>query len=51
MNLINKTIGELEYYNKWRRGKDIEQPNPTKLGLTIDNAIKLLREYEQIKNR
>lgn len=51
MNEINKTIIELEYYNKWRRGKDIEMPNPTKLGLTIDNAIKLLKEYEQIKNR
>lgn len=51
MNLINKTIIELEYYNKWRRGKDTKQPCPTKLGLTIDNAIKLLKEYEQIKNR
>ena len=51
MNLINKTIIELEYYNKWRRGKDIEQPNPTKLGISIDNAIKLLKEYEQSKNR
>lgn len=49
MNEINKTIIELEYYNKWRRGKDIEQPNPTKLGLTIDRAIKLLREYDKQK--
>lgn len=47
MNEINKTIIELEYYNKWRRGKDIKMPSPTKLGLTIDRAIKLLRDYEQ----
>lgn len=50
MNEIKKTIIELDYYNKWRRGADTEMPNPTKLGLTIDRAIKLLKEYEQRNN-
>jgi hypothetical protein len=40
-NLAN----ELERYNKWRRGaEDIEQPNPTELGILIDEVIKELRK-------
>jgi vacuolar-type H+-ATPase subunit I/STV1 len=39
-NLAN----ELERYNKWRRGaEDIEQPNPTELGMLIDEVVKELR--------
>ena len=33
--------------NQWRRGADIEQPNPTDLGLAIDYAINKL--YETIQ--
>lgn len=40
-NLAN----ELELYNKWRRGaEDIEQPNPTELGILIDEVVKELME-------
>lgn len=36
---------ELERYNKWRRGaEDIDQPNPTWLGILIDEVIKELRK-------
>lgn len=39
-NLAN----ELERYNKWRRGADdIEQPNPTELGILIDEVVEELR--------
>lgn len=36
---------KLEFYNKWRRGaEDIEQPNPTELGMLIDEVVKELRK-------
>lgn len=36
---------KLELYNKWRRGaEDIEQPNPTELGMLIDEVVKELRK-------
>lgn len=39
-----KLANELERYNKWRRGaEDIEQPNPTELGILIDDVVKELR--------
>lgn len=40
-----KLANELERYNKWRRGADdIEQPNPTELGILIDEVVKELRK-------
>jgi hypothetical protein len=36
---------DLERYNLWRRGdEDIEQPNPTELGMLIDEVVKELRK-------
>ena len=29
----------LELHNDWRRGRDIEQENPNRLGVAIDNVI------------
>lgn len=40
-------IERLEYYNKWRRGADTEQPDPKQLGRDIDMAIKLLKSYDR----
>jgi len=40
----------LEYYNRWRRGEEIPQPDPTELGKVIDEAVKILKEYEKIRN-
>ena len=39
-----EVIFYLEYVNKWRRGADIEQPEPEYLGQVIDEAIKLLKK-------
>lgn len=40
-----KLANELERYNQWRRGaEDIEQPNPTKLGILIDEVVEELRK-------
>ena len=44
-NNRTKLANKLERYNKWRRGaEDIEQPNPTELGILIDEVIKELRQ-------
>lgn len=29
-------------YNRWRRGAEIEQPNPTQIGIAIDTIINYL---------
>ena len=36
------TVKKLKEYNEWRRGGDGPQPNPTTLGKTIEDAIKLI---------
>ena len=33
----------LTRYNEWRRGAEIEQPDPTEIGLAIDAAIRALK--------
>jgi hypothetical protein len=41
-----KEIELLKTYNDWRRGSDIQQPNPTEIGHSIDfvlNELKRLR--------
>jgi len=38
-------IKQLKIYNLWRRGDEsIPQPNPTELGLLIDQAVKELEK-------
>lgn len=45
LNKRTKLANDLERYNLWRRGaEDIEQPNPTELGILIDEVVKELRE-------
>ena len=40
----NETAAEtLTRYNEWRRGAEIEQPDPTEIGLAIDAAIHALK--------
>jgi|LakMenEpi03Aug12_release.lakeMendotaPanAssembly.Ray.scaffolds.fasta_scaffold1639284_1 hypothetical protein len=29
----------LIYYNDWRRGEEIEMPNPTQIGIALDTII------------
>jgi len=33
----------LRYYNRWRRGEDIEMPDPKEVGEAIDVAIEELK--------
>ena len=42
----DEVIDYLQVYQDWRRGADTEQPDPTTLGYVIDEAIKLLKEYD-----
>lgn len=36
-------IEYLEYYQRWRRGADIPQPDPKELGKVIDYTIECLK--------
>lgn len=44
---MEKTIEFLESYNKWRRGAEMPQPNPTDIGVAIDELIK---DYKRLSN-
>ena len=47
MKELDKTIKELHTFQKWRRGANIEMPDPKELGKTLDNAIKILRKVKK----
>ena len=47
MEELDKTIKELHTFQKWRRGANIEMPNPKDVGKTLDNAIKILRKVKK----
>lgn len=40
---LSEIINYFEYYQSWRRGADIPQPDPTELGNVIDYAIEYLK--------
>jgi hypothetical protein len=44
---IKEAIEILEYYNRWRRGANIDQLHPEIIGLAIDKAVK---ELKKVKN-
>lgn len=44
-------VNSLRRYNEWRRGADIEHPDPKKLGLLIDLAAKRLNDLEVALDR
>lgn len=48
---LDEVIKELHYFQKWRRGANVEMPHPRIIGLAIDEAIRTLREVrrEQVK--
>ena len=47
MEELEKTLKALRVFQKWRRGANIEMPNPKELGETIDNTIRILRKIKQ----
>jgi hypothetical protein len=47
---ITNTIVFLSNHNAWRRGDEsIEMQNPTEIGCAIDDAIHLLRKYDELQ--
>ena len=48
---IDEVIKALKHHQKWRKGADIPMMQPKYLGEVIDNAIKLLEEYESRKSK
>jgi len=44
---IVEVIQELKLHNDWRRGEAGEMTDPTRLGIIIDTAIKLLKQYKR----
>lgn len=43
MNL-QEAIKTLEYYNKWRLGAELDQPNPKEITESLEIAINLLKQ-------
>ena len=43
MNL-QEAIKNLEYYNKWRLGAELDQPNPKEITEALEIAINLLKQ-------
>ena len=49
---VAETLLALAIYNSWRRGDEtIEMPSPAEIGATIDDAVNLLRKYDDLKVR
>ena len=44
---MDKTIEFLRDYNRWRRGAEIPQPNPTEIGVAINT---LIEEYIKLSD-
>jgi hypothetical protein len=41
---LQEAIKELKYYQHWRKGADIKQPQPKRITEAINIAIKLMEE-------
>lgn len=48
---IQETIDFLEEYNAWRRGAEMEQPDPTKLGIVLDELISFNRKIISLETQ
>ena len=42
-------IQTLERHNKWRRGADIPQDNPSRIGIAMDEVLKAAKRYEEVR--
>ena len=43
---LKEAIKELEYYQKWRKGADMPQPEPKKVSEALDIAINLMKQMK-----
>ena len=49
MSNTTQTIETLRQFNDWRRGDEsIAQPDPTTIGVAIDDAIKCIEEFDRL---
>lgn len=46
---VKEIINQLHYFQKWRRGANLKQPDPTEIGKAIDGAIRELRNFQRLK--
>lgn len=50
MSKATDTLKFLTLHNSWRRGDEtIEMQDPTEIGAAIDDAVNLLRKYDELK--
>lgn len=47
---LQQAIELLENYNKWRRGAEIPQPNPTKIGVAISVVLEKVKPENESFN-
>lgn len=43
---LKQAVELLENYNKWRRGAEIPQPNPTEIGVAISLVLERVKATE-----
>ena len=48
---IKEVIKALKHHQKWRKGADVEMLHPKVLTEVIEEAIKLLEEYEHRESK
>ena len=44
---LNQIIDDMDYYQAWRRGADIKMPDPTELGILLDEVIEFLKYHNK----
>ena len=43
---LQEALKHLEYYQKWRKGADMPQPDPKKVSEALDIAINILKNMK-----
>jgi hypothetical protein len=52
MSRTTEIIKFLQNYNAWRRGDEtLEMPHPAEIGMNIQDAVVILREHDELKQR
>lgn len=52
MPKASETLLALAKFNSWRRGDEtLEMPPPEEIGATIDDAVNLLRRYDEMERQ
>ena len=52
MSKATDTLKFLTLHNSWRRGDEtIEMQDPTEIGAAIDDAVNLLRKYDELEKQ